>query len=310
MTLFIIQLTFWVSCLVLAVHEVFGSLVSGKEAQLIHRGTWWSGFSFYLFFLSSQPHRVFCFQLSGWKAVAWDRTTLSLSRTISGSAEKSSPFSPRSVFSNTSLLPSCLHLTDSLDQTTSLMHRAAQPTPKADDPAVIQQEAAKLMEDVDREAFLLFLQTQPRVKDGCTAYLEMIRILLLKDVFDAPKYDPRVQAATLSILESCSGQCAFLPSLTKHHRRSWPRLFIYLGAVTVLRPQHMTWPLIVVSGQANQAVRPWISTLLVAFRTQACFNIDSAEKIIRHVRSVLGVIHSTCFVLESDVDCWRAFRCG
>lgn len=45
----------------------------------------------------------------------------------------------------------------------------------------------------------------------------------------------------------------------------------------------LTWPLVVASTQLDAVARPFILSLLEGFRTKCCFNVDSAEKIVREV---------------------------
>nr|XP_019042792.1 hypothetical protein I302_08499 [Kwoniella bestiolae CBS 10118]OCF21722.1 hypothetical protein I302_08499 [Kwoniella bestiolae CBS 10118] len=128
------------------------------------------------------------------------------------------------------------------------------------DPLVI--EARQLNRDVDAwiESLQLSTLEHERVQVGNRAYAYAMKILLLKMVFNYPRADVRVQNAAQQVLQHCSWSTAALGMSID-----------------------LTWPAIIAGSCVDGASRQWVSTLLEGFKSQCCFDIETANRIISEV---------------------------
>jgi len=101
---------------------------------------------------------------------------------------------------------------------------------------------------------------QRRVENGNAAHKFAMQIMLLRDVFHVPRDDPRVQEASLAIIERCFES-------TKH-----------MGMAVDL-----TWPVIIAGCQITGPERLWVAETFEGFRKQCCFEVDTAEQIVCEV---------------------------
>ncbi|WWD01492.1 hypothetical protein V866_008436 [Kwoniella sp. B9012] len=128
------------------------------------------------------------------------------------------------------------------------------------DPLVV--EARQLNRDVDAwiESLQLSTLEHERVQVGNRAYAYAMKILLLKMVFKYPREDIRVQNAAQQVLQHCSWSTAALGMSID-----------------------LTWPAIIAGSCVDGASRQWVLTLLEGFKSQCCFDIETANRIIMEV---------------------------
>ncbi|KAL7410330.1 fungal-specific transcription factor domain-containing protein [Mrakia frigida] len=223
---------------ILAVHEVLSSLVSEKGATLISEGTWWQA-----------ENQLSYHSVSVENHFGVTRPVIALLAEATALVTRAS-------------LASCVVTERSEDEMSSLLFLEAFGDNHAcgSEPDVvgIRRDANELLEKVDA---LIGGQTlgDGRLRDGNNAYLNAIKILVLRNVFKCARSDTRVQKSALNVLEACS------------------------ASVAAYRPLHLTWPLIIASSQVDAPARPWVLTVLEGLRTQCCFNVDSGERIIGEV---------------------------
>ncbi|KZT52098.1 hypothetical protein CALCODRAFT_502684 [Calocera cornea HHB12733] len=100
----------------------------------------------------------------------------------------------------------------------------------------------------------------PRVEYGNTAHRQAMQVILLRDVLRVDRKDPRVQEAVQSILKICTDSAKRLG----------------MGV-------DLTWPVIVAGCQVEKEDRDKVLKAFESFREQCCFDIDTAERIVREV---------------------------
>ncbi|WWC90117.1 uncharacterized protein L201_005050 [Kwoniella dendrophila CBS 6074] len=128
------------------------------------------------------------------------------------------------------------------------------------DPLVV--EARQLNQDVDAwiESLQLSTLEHERVQVGNRAYAYAMKILLLKMVFKCHQDDVRVQNAAQQVLQHCSWSTAALGMSID-----------------------LTWPAIIAGSCVGGPSRQWVLTLLEGFKSQCCFDIETANRIITEV---------------------------
>ncbi|OCF35433.1 hypothetical protein I316_02985 [Kwoniella heveanensis BCC8398] len=128
---------------------------------------------------------------------------------------------------------------------------------QSDDPLV--REARQLNRDVDAwiESLQLSTLEHERVQVGNRAYAYAMKILLLRMVFRYPRDDIRVQNAAQQVLQHCSWSTAALGMSID-----------------------LTWPAIIAGACMDGASRQWVLTLLEGFKSQCCFDIETAGRIL------------------------------
>ncbi|WVQ71577.1 hypothetical protein IAR50_001117 [Cryptococcus sp. DSM 104548] len=131
----------------------------------------------------------------------------------------------------------------------------------ASDEALIT-EARQLNKDVDIwiESLQMSTLEHERVQVGNRAYAHAMKILLLRRIFKYPREDARVQRAAQQVLQHCSWSTAALGMSID-----------------------LTWPAIIGGCCVDGSSRQWVTTLLEGFKSQCCFDIDSAARIISEV---------------------------
>ncbi|WVF72271.1 hypothetical protein IAT40_007083 [Kwoniella sp. CBS 6097] len=121
------------------------------------------------------------------------------------------------------------------------------------------REARQLNRDVDAwiESLQLSTLEHERVQVGNRAYAYAMKILLLRMVFRYPRDDIRVQNAAQQVLQHCSWSTAALGMSID-----------------------LTWPAIISGACMDGASRQWVLTLLEGFKSQCCFDIETASRIL------------------------------
>ncbi|WVR05106.1 hypothetical protein IAU60_002118 [Kwoniella sp. DSM 27419] len=129
-----------------------------------------------------------------------------------------------------------------------------------DDPLAI--EARQLNQDVDAwiESLQLSTLEHERVQVGNRAYAYAMKILLLRMVFKYRRDDIRVQNAAQQVLQHCSWSTAALGMSID-----------------------LTWPAIIAGACIDGPSRQWVLTLLEGFKSQCCFDIETAGRILAEV---------------------------
>lgn len=148
----------------------------------------------------------------------------------------------------------------------------------------ISKDVGQLFRDVERELGNARALVTGRTKDGSEAYLRAVEVLVYRHIYHVGRTDIRVQAASLAVLESCSSainiirptQCVLSAAVLAVPNRK-------LNSAFSLPSLSLMWPMLISSTQVDMAARPWITSLFDGLRTQCCFNVDSAEKIVRAV---------------------------
>ncbi|ODN84722.1 hypothetical protein, variant 2 [Cryptococcus amylolentus CBS 6039] len=127
---------------------------------------------------------------------------------------------------------------------------------------VLIKEARQLNKDVDIwiESLQMSTLEHERVQVGNRAYAHAMKILLLRRIFKYPREDARVQRAAQQVLQHCSWSTAALGMSID-----------------------LTWPAIIGGCCVDGSSRQWVTTLLEGFKSQCCFDIDSAARIISEV---------------------------
>ncbi|WWC69536.1 uncharacterized protein I206_103478 [Kwoniella pini CBS 10737] len=238
---------------ILAIYETFSCLTTGKEPDLISDRweSWWLEASRSTYEEHSVEKQ---FGMSRIMVLLFARVTRLLARVS------------RSNVLITESPPSSLAITDptstSFGSSNSLLDSLARGlTAEKDlDPLVI--EARQLNRDVDAWIDSLQLSTleHERVQVGNRAYAYAMKILLLTMVFRYPREDIRVQNAAQQVLQHCSWSTAALGMSID-----------------------LTWPAIIAGSCVNGASRQWVLTLLEGFKSQCCFDIETANRIITEV---------------------------
>nr|XP_018263926.1 uncharacterized protein I303_03802 [Kwoniella dejecticola CBS 10117]OBR86084.1 hypothetical protein I303_03802 [Kwoniella dejecticola CBS 10117] len=238
---------------ILAIYETFSCLTTGQEPDLFSDRweSWWLEASRSTYEEHSVEKQ---FGMSRIMVLLFARVTRLLARVS------------RSKLLITESPPTNLSLTDpsttpfgSSDSLLSSLARGL--TAEKDlDPLVI--EARQLNRDVDAWIDSLQLSTleHERVQVGNRAYAYAMKILLLTMVFKYPREDLRVQNAAQQVLQHCSWSTAALGMSID-----------------------LTWPAIIAGSCVNGASRQWVSTLLEGFKSQCCFDIETANRIILEV---------------------------
>ena len=123
----------------------------------------------------------------------------------------------------------------------------------------LEDEARDILKELEAFATqMMFIQLHPRVSIGNHAHRYAMQIHILRNLFNVPIDDVRVRRATESILEVCfEGSSA--------------------GMVVWL-----TWPVLIAGMHSiDNDQRTSVLSLLQSFKTQACWDVESAEAILK-----------------------------
>ncbi|WVQ98653.1 hypothetical protein IAU59_005784 [Kwoniella sp. CBS 9459] len=225
---------------ILAIYETFGCLTTGQEPSLI--SDMWDSWWLEGSRSTYEEHSVEKqFGMSRVMVLLFTRVTRLLARVN------------RSSTLITELGPTPIP-TSSPETSTSLNSSAAA---QSEDPLV--REARQLNRDVDAwiESLQLSTLEHERVQVGNRAYAYAMKILLLRMVFRYPRDDIRVQNAAQQVLQHCSWSTAALGMSID-----------------------LTWPAIIAGACMDGASRQWVLTLLEGFKSQCCFDIETAGRIL------------------------------
>ncbi|WVO21944.1 uncharacterized protein IAS62_003264 [Cryptococcus decagattii] len=238
---------------ILAIYETFGCLTTGQEPTLIseHGENWWLEASRSTYEEHSVEKQ---FGMSRVMVLLFVRLTRLINRVAKSNikitelaSSTSSASDPYPQFASLIPTPSS---TSGLNGTTSF----------AEDSLI--KEARQLNKDVDIwiESLQISTLEHERVQVGNRAYAYAMKILLLRRVFKYTRDDPRVQSAAQQVLQHCSWSTAALGMSID-----------------------LTWPAIIAASCADGSSRQWVMTLLEGFKSQCCFDIDTAARIITEV---------------------------
>nr|ODN81204.1 hypothetical protein L203_05710 [Cryptococcus depauperatus CBS 7841] len=239
---------------ILTIYETFGCLPTGKEPTLIgeHAEDWWLENSRSTYEQRSVENQ---FGISRAMVLLLNRVTRLINRVT-----------------NKDLIASTFDL---------YLHTSSAITASTSSPLdeELTQEAQRLDKDVDAwiESLQLSTLEHERVQVGNRAYAHAMKILLLRRVFKFSRDDFRVQNAAQQVLQHCSWSTAALGM-------SIEQVILYFPLLKLtLLSSSLTWPVIIAGSCANGSFRQWVLTLLEGFKSQCCFDIDTATKIITDV---------------------------
>jgi len=217
---------------ILAVYDVFGSLTSGEPPYLLGPGNtkwWFSGNEISYHTLSIE-------------------NVFGMSRSMIELIARVSAFVTRSTKSLAQIQIAEDESNNPDDETTTLD---------------LQKEAEALYAEIEGWTDAEVPQDlQRRVANGNSAHQNAMKIVMLRDVFDVPRQDERVQTASDAIIARCFES-------TKG-----------MGMAVDL-----TWPVIIAGCQVSGEQRAWVAATFEGFREQCCFEIDTAEQIVCEVWS-------------------------
>ncbi|KAG8928475.1 hypothetical protein FRC02_006871 [Tulasnella sp. 418] len=238
---------------ILAVYELFSTLTSGEEPTLLHpsNSLWWfegDKSNYHLF----SVEKVFGMSRSIVEVFSRVLTFLNRNRYRPTRAYGTlqSQGNPTPVSSRPS--------TPSL----SLSALTVLPPPPESPLAPLHQEASSLLLELESgNGIAIPTAIHPRVEYGNEAHRHAMIILLLREAFNIPASDPRVQKSAEQILRVCGAAVDRFG----------------MGV-------DLTWPVIIAGCQVSLArYRSMTATILAAFRKQCCFEIDTSQQIITEV---------------------------
>ncbi|WVQ78018.1 hypothetical protein IAT38_000099 [Cryptococcus sp. DSM 104549] len=259
---------------ILAIYETFGCLPTGQEPTLISDqwDSWWLEASRSTYEEHSVEKQ---FGMSRAMVLLFARLTRLVSRVAKTNAIISESDSAAPVTATTASADGYPPLLSSLIPTPS---STPGPTPTSAAAAAsanghlggvngyteesLGKEARQLNKDVDAwiESLQLSTLEHERVQVGNRAYAHAMKILLLRMVFKYPREDARVQSAAQQVLQHCSWSTAALGMSID-----------------------LTWPAIIGGSCVDGSSRQWLLTLMEGFKSQCCFDIDTATRIITEV---------------------------
>lgn len=243
---------------ILAIYETFGCLTMGEEPELISdRDSWWfesSGSTFEEHSVETQ------FGMSRVMVHLFSRTARLLAR----AAKTGTGFLPEGSPTNKLSADSVLHVDSSGSGLlpASVMPYVYVPSEDSNEPAGLASEAARLSRDIDMwiESLAFSSVEHERVQVGNRAYAHAMKILLLRMVYGRSRDDSSVQAAAQEVLQHCSISTAALGMSID-----------------------LMWPAVIAGCCVEGSARQWLLTLLEGFKSQCCFDVDTASRIIQEV---------------------------
>ncbi|WOO77041.1 putative transcriptional regulatory protein [Vanrija pseudolonga] len=243
---------------ILAIYETFGCLTMGEEPELISdRDSWWfesSGSTFEEHSVETQ------FGMSRVMVHLFSRTARLLAR----AAKTGTGFLPEGSPTNKLSADSVLHVDSSGSGLlpASVMPYVYVPSEDSNEPAGLASEAARLSRDIDMwiESLAFSSVEHERVQVGNRAYAHAMKILLLRMVYGRSRDDSSVQAAAQEVLQHCSISTAALGMSID-----------------------LMWPAVIAGCCVQGSARQWLLTLLEGFKSQCCFDVDTASRIIQEV---------------------------
>ncbi|KAL1413546.1 hypothetical protein Q8F55_001320 [Vanrija albida] len=243
---------------ILAIYETFGSLTTGDEPELISDSdSWWfesSGSTFEEHSVETQ------FGMSRVMVHLFSRTARLLAR----AAKTGTGFLPEGSSTNKLSADSVLHVDSSGSGLlpASVMPYVYVPSEDSNEAQGLASEAARLSRDIDSwiESLAFSTVEHERVQVGNRAYAHCMKILLLRMVYGRARDDSSVQAAAQEVLQHCSISTAALGMSID-----------------------LMWPAVIAGCCVEGSARQWLLTLLEGFKSQCCFDVDTASRIIQEV---------------------------
>jgi hypothetical protein len=239
---------------ILAVYDVFASLTSGEPPSLLGRGKseWWFDGD------KQSYHKYSIEQLYG-----MSRGMIDMVAKVSGLLSRARPIAP--------ILPTSLETNDSADIMTEAralyMELENFTNPCREHGCVIPEAAGQ--------------PCHPRVDNGNESHRMALQVILLRDVFQVSRADPRVQNSSKEVVSLCLQSAKALG----------------MGV-------DLTWPVIIAGCQLEGADRAPVLETFDTFRRQCCFEIDTAEQICVEVwrRIDSGLPRSDWRSVVQDLD--------
>ncbi|KAG8905148.1 hypothetical protein FRB99_000614 [Tulasnella sp. 403] len=237
----------------LTVYDTFSTLTSGEQPSLLRPGdsAWW-------FQGDTSNYHLFSVE----KMFGMSRSIVELFARVSGFLNRHRHPPPSSNVLNVQG-----HMTPNSSRpctpTPSLSQLSEAPPSPGSPLAPLHAEALALLKEVETwtDTTLSFTAMHPRIKFGNLAHKSALLILLLREAFNLPVLDPRVQKCVeVTLAAALRASADFAMSVD------------------------LTWPVVIAGCQCvDGALRTQTVGALEGFRKQCCFEIDTSEQIVSEV---------------------------